>query len=87
MAKAKDNQEAKLAENRTKIREKTQELMLALLDKTIKDMKKKEEGGEAPDTVRGLGVIDKAIKFLAIENKIDEGEWGDGLHEDDEVED
>lgn len=82
MAKTKDNQEAKLTENRTKIRIKTQNLMMSLLDKTIKDMDKDDF-----DKVRGLGVLDKAIKFLAIENKIDEGEWGTGFDEEEEDDD
>lgn len=86
MAKQKDPQEEKLTKNHNSIRLKTQQLMESLLDKTIKDMKENKEGS-APDTVRGLGVLDKAIKFLALENKIDEGDWGDGLHEDENEDD
>ena len=68
-------EQARHAKNRDDIREQCQKLVLNLLTKANADLEKEGE----PDYVRLMGILDKGTKFLAIDNKIDEGDYGDNL--------
>lgn len=68
-------EQARHAKNRDEIREQCQTLVLNLLKKANADLEKEGE----PDYVRLMGILDKGTKFLAIDNKIDEGDYGDNL--------
>jgi len=69
-------EQARHAKNRDDIREQCQKLVLNLLTKANEDL---EDDKKEPDYVRLMGILDKGTKFLAIDNKIDEGDYGDNL--------
>ena len=74
----KKNRQAKFQKNQDDIREQCQELVLGLLKNANKKLK---EAKDDADLVQLMGVLDKGSRFLAIDNKIDEGDYGEGLDE------
>ena len=72
-------EQSRHATTRDDIRAACQKLVLGLLKKANKDLTDTKDG--EPDYVRLMGILDKGSKFLAIDNKIDEGDFGDDLED------
>lgn len=81
MARKKDDR--KLAQQRDEIRGECQKLVLGLLKRATKELTEADKDPKAEiDYARLMGVLDKGTRYLAMDNKIDEGDYGEGLHED-----